>query len=168
MNSNLILNIFRFIVLIALQVLVFNNIKLFGYLDPFPYVLFIILYPVNSNKSLFILTSFLLGLTLDMFSDTGGIHAISCLILAFIRPSIFKFSFGLSYEYQTIKIAEKISSERISFIVIAVFIHHFIIYMIELLRFGLILDIFLRTLFNTVFTTIICILTIFLIKPNRR
>ena len=168
MNSSLILNIFRFIVLIALQILVFNNIKLFGYLDPFPYVLFIILYPVNSNKSLFLFMSFLLGLTLDMFSDTGGIHATACLLVAYIRPSIFKFSFGLSYEYQTIKIAEKISSERISFIVIAVFIHHFIIYMLELLRFGLILDIFLRTLLNTIFTTVICILTIFLIKPNRR
>ncbi|WP_339887591.1 rod shape-determining protein MreD [uncultured Flavobacterium sp.] len=168
MNSSLLLNIFRFIVLIALQVLVFNNIKLFGYLDPFPYVLFIILYPVNSNRSLFLLMSFLLGLTLDMFGDTGGIHATACLILAYIRPSIFKFSFGLSYEYQTIKIAEKISYDRISFIVISVFIHHFLIYMLELLRFGLILDIFLRTLLNTIFTTIVCILTIYLIKPNRR
>lgn len=168
MNSSLILNIFRFIILIALQVLVFNNIKLFGYLDPFPYVLFIILYPVNSNRSLFIFMSFLLGLTLDMFGDTGGIHAIACLLLAYIRPSIFKFSFGLSYEYQTIKIAEKISYERISFIVLSVFIHHFLIYMLELLRFGLILDIFLRTLLNTIFTTIICVLTIYLIKPSRR
>lgn len=112
--------------------------------------------------------SFLLGLTLDMFGDTGGIHATASLLVAYIRPSIFKFSFGLSYEYQTIKIAEKISSERISFIVIAVFLHHFIIYMLELLRFGLILDIFLRTLLNTIFTTMICVLTIYLIKPSRR
>jgi len=168
MNSSLLINIFRFIVLVALQVLVFNNIKLFGYLDPFPYVLFIILYPVNSSKSLLLFMSFLLGLTLDMFSDTGGIHATACLILAFIRPSIFKFSFGLSYEYQTIKIADKITYERISFIVFSVFIHHFIIYMLELLRFGLFLDIFLRTILNTIFTTLICILTIYLIKPNRR
>lgn len=168
MNSSLLINIFRFIILVALQVLVFNNIKLFGYLDPFPYVLFIILYPVNSSKSLLLFMSFLLGLTLDMFSDTGGIHATACLILAFIRPSIFKFSFGLSYEYQTIKIADKITYERISFIVFSVFIHHFIIYMLELLRFGLFLDIFLRTILNTIFTTLICILTIYLIKPNRR
>jgi hypothetical protein len=146
---------------------VFNNIKLFGYLDPFPYVLFIILYPVNSNKSLLFLSSFLLGLTLDMFSDTGGIHATACLILAFIRPYIFKFSFGLSYKYQTIKISEKISYERILFIIISVFIHHFILYTLELLRFGLILDIFLSTLLNTLFTTIICILGIYLIKPSR-
>lgn len=168
MNSNFLINIFRFIILVALQVLVFNNIKLFGYLDPFPYVLFIILYPVNSNRYLLLILSFLLGLTLDMFGDTGGIHATACLVLAYIRPLIFKFSFGLSYEYQTIKISEKVSSERIIFIVLSVFIHHFIIYSLELLRFGLILDVFLRTLFNTVFTTIICVLTIYLIKPNKR
>lgn len=168
MNSSLLLNIFRFILLVALQVLIFNNIKLFGYLNPFPYVLFIILYPVNSSKSLLLFMSFLLGLTLDMFGDTGGIHATACVTLAFIRPSIFKFSFGLSYEYQTIKIADKINSERISFIVFSIFIHHFIIYMLELLRFGLILDILLRTILNTIFTTLICILTIYLIKPNRR
>jgi hypothetical protein len=103
-----------------------------------------------------------------MFSDTGGIHATACLILAYIRPSIFKFSFGLSYEYQTIKISEKISSERITFIVLGVFIHHFIVYALELIRFGLFLDVLLRTIFNTVFTTIICILTIYLIKSNKR
>lgn len=168
MNSSLLLSIFRFIILIALQVLIFNNIKLFGYLNPFPYVLFIILYPVNSSKSLLLIMSFFMGIILDMFSDTGGIHAAACVILAFIRPSIFKFSFGLSYEYQTIKIAEKITYERTSFIVISVFIHHFIIYMLELSRFGLILDIFLRTIFNTIFTTLICVLIIYLIKPNRR
>lgn len=168
MNSNFLINIFRFIILVGLQVLVFNNIKFFGYLDPFPYVLFIILYPVNSNKSLFLLSSFLLGLTLDMFGDTGGIHATACLILAYIRPSIFKFSFGLSYEYQTIKVAEKVTSERVSFVVICVFIHLFIIYMLELLRFGLVLDVFLRTFLNTIFTSIICILSLYLIKTNKR
>lgn len=168
MNSNFLINIFRFIILVTLQVLVFNKINFFGYLDPFPYVLFVLLYPVNSNKNLLLLSSFLTGLTLDMFGDTGGIHATACLILAYIRPTIFKFSFGLSYEYQTIKISEKISSERIIFIILAVFIHHFIIYFLELLRFGLFLDIFLRTLFNTIFTTFICILTIYLIKPNKR
>ncbi|HBK82235.1 MAG TPA: rod shape-determining protein MreD, partial [Flavobacterium sp.] len=129
---------------------------------------FIILYPVNSNKSLFLLSSFLLGLILDMFADSGGIHATACLILAFIRPSVFKFSFGLSYEYQTIKISEKITSERIVFILVLVFIHLFVLYMLELLRFGLILDVFLRTLLNTVFTSFICILSIYLTKPSKR
>ncbi|WP_338410788.1 rod shape-determining protein MreD [uncultured Flavobacterium sp.] len=168
MNSNFLINLLRFVILISFQVLVFNNIKLFGYIDPFPYVLFIILYPANSNKSILLLSSFFLGITLDLFSDTGGIHATACLILAFIRPYIFKFAFGLSYEYQTIKISEKVSSERIVFVFIAVFIHHFIIYTLELFRFGLSIDILVRPLLNAVFTSIICILSLYLIKPSRQ
>lgn len=168
MNSNFFINLARFVIFVGLQVLIFNKIKLFGYLDPFPYVLFILLYPVNSNKSIFILSSFLLGLSLDMFADSGGIHATSCLIVAYIRPSVFKFSFGLSYEYQTIKISDKVTSERVVFITILVFTHLFVLYMLELLRFGLVLDVFLKIIINTVFTTFICILTLYLIKPSKR
>lgn len=167
MNSTL-LNIFRFVILIALQVLIFNNINLFGYLNPFPYILFILLFPINGNKSALLIFSFLLGLSLDMFCNSGGIHAASATILAFIRPSLFKFSFGLSYEYQTIKIVDKISSERITFLVTSIFIHHFVMFTLEYFRFSLILNILLKTLLTTFFTVIVSLILIFLIKPNKR
>jgi len=167
LNTTL-LNISRFIILIALQVLIFNNINLFGYLNPFPYILFILLFPVNGNKNILLLTSFLLGLTLDMFCNSGGIHAASVTILAFVRPSLFKFSFGLSYEYQTIKIVDKISSERITFLVTSIFIHHFVMFTLEYFRFSLILNILLKTLLTTFFTCVVCLILIFLIKPNKR
>jgi rod shape-determining protein MreD len=107
-----------------LQLLLFNSIDFLGYLNPFPYVLYIILFPVNGNKPTLLATSFLLGLLLDVFTNSGGVHATASLILAYVRPSIFKFSFGLSYEYQTVKIADKITPERISFLILAIFIHH--------------------------------------------
>ena len=94
MNSALIGNIARFILLLAAQVLIFNRIDLFGFINPFPYVLFIILYPVNGNKSGLLVASFLLGLLMDMFWNSGGVHAAACLVLAYYRPAIFKFSFG--------------------------------------------------------------------------
>ncbi|BCY27492.1 rod shape-determining protein MreD [Flavobacterium okayamense] len=167
MNSTL-LNIFRFLILIILQVLIFNNINLFGYLNPYPYILFILLFPINGNKSSLLFFSFLLGLILDMFSNSGGIHAASATILAFVRPSLFKFSFGISYEYQTIKIVDKISSERITFLVTSVFIHHFVMFSLEYFRFSLILNVLLKTLLSTFFTVIVCLILIFLIKPNKR
>ena len=117
--NNSILNSIRFLVFLSLQVLIFNNINLFGYLNPYPYVLFILLYPVNSNKSVLLLGSFALGILLDMFCNSGGIHTTASLILAFIRPTLFKFSFGLSYEYQTVKIADKISPERITLLLLS-------------------------------------------------
>ncbi|MEQ3691744.1 MAG: rod shape-determining protein MreD [Flavobacterium sp.] len=167
MNNNL-LNIFRFIILLAIQILIFNNINLFGYINPYPYLLFILLYPVNGNKSALLLSSFAIGVILDMFLNSGGVHAAASLILAFIRPSLFKFSFGLSYEYQTVKIADKLSPERITFLFLAVIIHHFVLFSLEYYRFSLIPDIFLRTLSTTIFTLLFCLLIIYLIKPSKR
>lgn len=167
MNDSLA-NIFRFILFLLLQLLLFNSINLFGYLNPYPYILFIVLFPVNGNKPTLLVTSFFIGLLLDMFTNSDGVHATASLVLAYIRPSIFKFSFGLSYEYQTVKIADKISPERISFLVIAIFIHHLVLFSLEFFRFGLFLSIIGRTLLTTLFTFFICLLIIYLIKPNKR
>lgn len=168
MNSALLLNMFRFVSLLALQVVIFNNMNLFGYITPYPYILFIMLYPVNGNKSGLLFSSFLLGIVMDLFCNSGGIHATACLVLAYFRPYVFKFAFGLSYEYQTIKINDSLSPERFSFILLSVVIHHFTIFILEAFQFNFILDILLRTLASTVFTIIICIILIYLIKPNKR
>ncbi|WP_445456754.1 rod shape-determining protein MreD [Flavobacterium sp. HNIBRBA15423] len=167
MNNN-ILNIIRFVLLIFLQVILFNNINMYGYANPYPYVLFILLFPVNGNKNILLISSFLLGLIIDMFSNSGGIHAMACTVLAFIRPNLFRFAFGISYEYQTVKIADKISSERVSYILLAIFIHHFILFSFEYFRFTLIFTIITRALFSTLLSFIVCLLIIYLIKPSKR
>lgn len=168
MNSALLYNLARFILLLAAQVLIFNNINFLGYINPFPYILFIILYPVNGNKYGLLMASFLLGLLMDMFLNSGGVHATSCLVLAFFRPAIFKFSFGLSYEYQTVKINDVLTPERFSFILLSVVLHHVILFILEIFTIDFFLNIVVRTLVSTLFTIIISILIIYLIKPNKR
>lgn len=168
MNSTLLYNIVRFILLLAAQILIFNNINFSEYINPYPYILFIILYPVNGNKYGILLASFLLGITMDLFCDSGGVHAASCVLLAFMRPSIFRFSFGLSYEYQTVRLNDVLTPERFSFIFLAVVIHHFSLFLLEVFSYLSIWDILLRTLVSTLFTIIICILIIYLIKPSKR
>lgn len=168
MNSSLFFNIFRFFILLTLQIIVFNNINLFGFISLFPYILFIILYPVNGNKSGLLMASFLLGLILDMFSNSGGIHTTACLFLAYFRPTIFKFAFGVSYEYQTIKLNETLTPERFSFLLVAVLLHHLVLFILEAFQLRLLWDILIRTLLSTLFTVTICITIIYLIKPNKR
>jgi len=168
MNSALFVNIFRFLLLLAVQIVVFNNMNFLGYISPFPYILFIILYPVNSNKSGLLAASFFLGLIMDMFCNSGGIHTTACLLLAFYRPYLFKFSFGLSYEYQTVKLNDVLTPERFTFILLSVVIHHFVLFVLEAFKISFFWDILIRTLFSTVFTIIICIIIIYLIKPNKR
>lgn len=168
MNSTLLVNIFRFILLLAVQIVIFNNMNFLGFVMPLPYILFIILYPVNGNKTGLLLASFFLGLTMDIFSNSGGVHATACLTLAYLRPSLFKFSFGISYEYQTIKLNDVLTPERFSFILLSVVIHHFTLFLIEAFQVSFFLDILIRALLSTIFTVILCIIIIYLIKPNKR
>jgi len=168
MNSTVLLNIARFILLIVAQVVIFNNFNLFGFINPYPYILFIMLFPVNGNKNVLLLTSFLLGISMDMFSNSGGVHAASCLVLAYFRPAIFKFSFGLSYEYQTVRLDDVLTPERFSFILIAVIIHHFTLFLLEVFRLVFFWDVLLRTLSSTIFSIVVCIILIYMFKPSRR
>lgn len=168
MNSAILGNIARFVLLLTAQVLIFNRIDFYGFINPFPYVLFIILFPVNGNKSALLVSSLMLGLIMDMFWNSGGVHAASCLILAYFRPAIFKFSFGLSYEYQTVKLNDVLTPERFSFILIAVIIHHFVLFVLEVFKVSFIWEIFTRTLLSTIFTIVTCIIIIYIIKPSKR
>jgi len=168
MNSTVLINILRFLALLAVQVVVCNKISLFGFLVPYPYILYILLYPVNGNKAVLLISAFFLGLFIDMYLNTGGPHSVACVVLAYMRPTFFKFSFGVSYEYQTIKINDRLSPERLSFIFICVVLHHLILFLLETFRFSLILDALLHTLYTTIFTLIICVITIYLIKPAKQ
>ena len=168
MNSALLGNIVRFVLLLAAQVLVFNRIDMFGFINPFPYVLFIILFPVNGNKSALLAASFFLGIMMDMFWNSGGVHAAACLLLAYFRPAIFKFSFGLSYEYQTVRLNDSLTPERFSFILIAVVLHHFVLFILEVFKISFLWEILVRTMLSTIFTIVTCIIIIYIIKPNKR
>ncbi len=168
MNSALFMNIFRFLLLLLVQIIIFNNMNLLGYISPFPYILFIILYPVNGNKYGLLMASFFLGLFLDIFSNSGGIHTTACIVLAYYRPYIFKFSFGVSYEYQTVKLNDVLTPERFSFLLLAVLIHHITLFILETFQISFFFDTLLRILLSSAFTLLICIILIYLTKPNRR
>jgi rod shape-determining protein MreD len=156
------------VLLLAAQIIIFNNMNFFGFISPFPYLLFIILYPVDGNKLGLLASAFLLGIIMDMFCNSGGVHAASCLVLAYSRPAVFKFSFGLSYEYQTIRINDVLTPERFSFILIGVVIHHLTLFILEVFRLSNLWDILLRTLCSTIFTITLCIILIYMFKPGRR
>src|SRR5690625_3517158 len=91
--NNVLIQVFRFIILLAVQILVMSNIKLFGYSSPFIYIIFILGFPLNTNKNLLIFLGFLLGLSMDIYSNTGGVHAGACVLIAYLRPTLLKISF---------------------------------------------------------------------------
>lgn len=168
MNNVIISNSLRFVFLILLQVLLLNNINFLGYINPHLYVLFIILYPFNGNQTLLIFLSFLLGLGIDIFEDSGGINAAACLVAAYIRPFVLRFSFGVSYDYQTIKFSSTPFGSRLSYVAIIVFVHHFVLFLLEIFSFAHLLLLFKKTLYSALFTMLLVFLCLALFKRKPR
>src|SRR5258705_6800678 len=90
MITDILVLLLRFIVLVGLQVTILNNIQLSGYINPYLYVLFILLLPVKFPKIPAMVLAFVLGLTVDVFTNTIGIHAGATVFMAYARPFVLK------------------------------------------------------------------------------
>ncbi|WP_028376440.1 hypothetical protein [Leeuwenhoekiella sp. MAR_2009_132] len=168
MSSSIFTNILRFVLLILLQVAIFNNINFLGYINPYPYVLFILMFPIGDNRALLIFLSFLLGLTLDMFSNSGGMHAASCVTIAYLRPWILQSIFGVAYEYNAIKVTKADFGERLLYVSILVFTHHLILFFVESFNFSDIIYILKKTFFSGIFSVLLCLIFITLFSFKRK
>ncbi len=86
----LLKNIIRFVVLVLLQVLVINNIDFNGYIYPAFYVYFILVLPFETPGWLLLTSAFLLGLSVDFFTNSLGVNAAASVLVAFLRPSVIR------------------------------------------------------------------------------
>ena len=158
----------RFVILVLVQVLILSHIDFLGYINPYPYVLFILLYPANNNRTLFVILAFLLGLSVDIFSDSGGVHAAACLTIAYIRPLFLKFSFGTVYDYQSIKFDHIDFGNKLTYFSALVFIHHLMMFSMEIFNISKIILILEKTLFSGIFTILLCLIITTLFSPKRK
>ncbi len=166
-NNIIAKNITRFVVLVLLQVLVFNNIDFSGYINPYIYIVFILLFPVNSNRLAFLILSFILGLVIDIFLDSGGVHAGASVFVAYARPIFLKSSFGTLYEHQVVKFGSMDASNLLLYIALMVVTHHLVLFMLEIFNIFEILLILQKTLFSSIATIILAALFILLFKTNK-
>src|SRR6056297_4336346 len=83
--------IISFILLLTLQILVLNNIQLSGFINPYLYVLFILILPFETPKWMLLLLAFILGMVVDLFSHTPGMHTSATVFMAFLRPYVLEF-----------------------------------------------------------------------------
>jgi len=129
-------NIFRFIVLVLLQVLVLNNIQFLGYINPYLYILFILALPVQMPRWATLVLAFALGLTIDIFSNTGGMHASAAVLIAFSRNGIIKLFTSIDEgnnptpSFYTFGV-----SAYIKYVVVLVVMHHATLFFLEAFSF---------------------------------
>ena len=90
MMSNIVHKTLWFIGLILLQVLILNHIHILGIATPFLYIYFIIKQPSGTSRNALMLMGFLIGIIIDIFSNTPGMNAAASVALAFIRPTYLR------------------------------------------------------------------------------
>ena len=155
----------QFLVLVLLQVFILNHIQLGGYVNPYLYILFILILPINTPKWLLLVLGFILGLTIDLFTHTPGMNSSATVLIAFIRPYILEI-IAPREGY------EKDSSPRVKlygftwflrYTVILVFVHHFFLFFIEVFRFTDFFYTFGRVILSTAFSTILIVTSQYLI-----
>jgi len=83
-------NIIRFFIVLFLQVLIFGNINFYGYIYPAFYIYFILLLPFETAGWVLLVSSFLMGLSVDFFTNSLGINAAASVLTAFLRPGLIR------------------------------------------------------------------------------
>lgn len=169
MTNSIIRNILRFFVLVLVQVLIVKNIELGRFINPFVYVLFIIVLPFETPKWLLLLLAFILGITIDMFYDTSGMHAAACVFMAYIRPGVLKlFSPRDGYEFGTQPSIQYLGIPWfLSYAGILIVAHHLILFYIEIFRLSEFFSTFFRVIVSSIFTLLLVIISQYLFQRKK-
>lgn len=148
-------NIIRFIILVLLQIFIFNNIELNIYMSIQFYVLFIIILPFETRKWILLTSSFFLGLCIDIFSENIGMHTISCVFIAFLRPYTLRiFAPREGYSQSTRPTISYYGfSWFLKYCFILVLAHHFVLFYVEVFRFSHFFHTLLRVFMSSIITT---------------
>lgn len=143
-----------FIILILLQVLLFNNIQFSGYVNPFIYILFILLLPVEIPAWLLLILSFLTGFIVDSFASTPGMHTFATLLAGFARPYILRISAPRDgYEGGAVPSLHLYGFRWFAtYAVIFILIHHTALFYIEVFRMTDFFSTLLRVLLSSIFS----------------
>jgi len=162
-------HVLRFLLLIAMQVIILNNIQLATFINPFLYVLFLLSLPVHMPKLLLLPIALITGLSIDMFQNTPGMHAAACLLLVYIRPYWLKIiSPRDGYDTDTEPSIKKLGfAWYMAYASLLVFAHHFLLFFIEVFRFSEFLDTLIRIGLSSLLTLLLIIITQYLtVRPK--
>src|SRR6185437_5008319 len=160
MSKTIIINLVRFIVLVFLQVFLLKNIAIYNLSTPYPYILFILLLPFETPNFLLFPLAFIIGITIDAFYDTPGLHAASCVLLAFVRVLFISITVqkeGFDNEPEP---TLSIMGFRwfFTYIVILTLFHHFFLFNLEVLSVSDLEYTLSRVVLSSIFTVFLILI----------
>ncbi|CAM1363702.1 rod shape-determining protein MreD [Tenacibaculum xiamenense] len=159
--------ILLFLFFVLLQVLVLNNILLFGYINPYLYIAYIFIFPLSQKRIPFLTVSFFLGLCVDLFSNSGGIHAFATLFIAYIRLFLVRTIFKKTEsDYLLFDLRLETFDKVFNYVAILTVLHHFILFSFINFSFSNFSSVIINTLLSTLFTLILYFLGSFIFRKK--
>ena len=160
--STLIKNIIRFCLFIFVQVYILDQIPpLHRLVTPYVYFLFILWLPFKMGRRLQLLVAFALGFTLDCFTNSYGLHAAPCVLIAYLRPFLINLLIsqeGAESNYNEPSIQSMGFAPYFTYVTILTFIHHCFLFFLEALQTGGYFYFILKSLSSTVVSLLLILL----------
>ena len=154
--NKLIGYILRLLVLSAFQIFILNNLQISGYLNPYVYILFIMLLPPKLPKPFVLIISFGLGFMIDVFSDSYGIHTAATVLMGYVRPKVLSLvSVKGGEDLEEIGIRQLRLGRFFTYTIILILIHHFALFYLEAFRWNEFFDTLVRTFTSGLFSLLI-------------
>jgi hypothetical protein len=169
MTIDVIKNIIRFFILVFVQILILNNVNFSGYINPYLYILIILMMPFDTPKWLLLMASFLTGFTIDIFSNSAGMHAAACTFMGYLRPFVLKLMQPREgYEFNSSPSFNDMGPNWfLTYATIMVLVHHFAYFFIEVFRFSEFFSTFFRIILSSIVTMILILITQLLFSRKR-
>lgn len=153
-----------FIVLVLTQVLFLNQVQMSGFVNPYIYILFIMLLPVNAPRYVLLLGGFFIGLSIDIFSNTLGVHAFASVFIAFLRPIIIRAITSREEDMEDYPgMVQNGLGWFLYYTTIMVFLHHLALFFIEVFTFADILGTLYRVVLSSLFSIFVIVLSQFIV-----
>ena len=168
--NNILKNSIRFILFLVIQIIILNEVPpLHQFITPYLYFTFLLWLPFGTNRLTLTILGFGLGYSLDVFTNTPGLHAAAATLVGYVRPTVL----NLLLAQET---SEEVNKEPsvgtmgwgpfLIYVFLLTFIHHFYLVLLEWLQFGN----FTYFIGKVIATSLMCVLLILLVElvMNRR
>ena len=169
MNRTAFPHALRFFTLVLFQALILNQLNLHGYLNPYIYPLFLLLLPLQIAPWMLLLLGFALGISIDVFTNSMGMHTAASVLLAYLRPFALNAMIPSGgYEADDRPTIHSLGFGwflRYTFVLI--FMHHLLYFYVETFRFSNFFTTLFKVLASTTFSVSLIILTQYLWTPKR-
>lgn len=153
-----------FISLVLIQVLIFNQVQFSGFFNPYVYVLFIILLPLSAPRYAVLILAFALGLIIDIFSNSLGVHSAATVFVAYIRPLVIRLISNREDDKSDYPgLNQNKLGWFINYVVIMVLIHHTLLFYLEVYTFANFFNTLSRVILSSLFSSIVIVLSQFLV-----